>query len=50
MGGSGQASPQALLELAARFKLEVDPTSIPGLIERFSLRFPGEPLTGGWSR
>ena len=28
----------------ARYELEVDPESIPGLVERFGLRFPGEPI------
>jgi quercetin dioxygenase-like cupin family protein len=44
LGGSTQAEPQALGDLAARYGLEVDPGSIPGLIERFGLRFPGDPI------
>ena len=36
------ADPQALAELSARYGLEMDPTSIPGLLERFELRM-GEP-------
>jgi hypothetical protein len=44
LGGSTRAAPQTLAELAARYELEVDPGSIPGLVERFALRFPGEPL------
>lgn len=43
-GGVTQLEPEALMELSARYGLEVDPTSIPGLVERFTLRFPGEPL------
>ena len=31
-------------DLCARYGLEMDPTSVPGLVERFGLRFPGEPL------
>jgi hypothetical protein len=27
-----------------RYELEVDPESIPGLVERFDLRLPGEPI------
>ena len=44
LGGSAQADPQALVELCGRYELEVDPESIPGLVERFDLRFPGEPI------
>jgi mannose-6-phosphate isomerase-like protein (cupin superfamily) len=43
MGGSANADPQALGELSARYGLEMDPGSIPGLLERFDLRM-GEPL------
>ena len=42
MGGAVNADPQALAELSARYGLEMDPTSIPGLLERFELRM-GEP-------
>ena len=28
----------------ARYGLEVDPQSVPGLVDRFGLVFPGEPL------
>ena len=44
MGGSTVADRQALMALGARYSLEVDPTSIPKLIERFALRFPGVPI------
>jgi hypothetical protein len=44
LGGSTQAEPHVLAELSARYELEVDPTSIPGLVKRFDLRFPGEPI------
>jgi quercetin dioxygenase-like cupin family protein len=44
LGGVTQAEPQALAELSARYELEMDPASIPGLVERFDLRFPGEPI------
>jgi mannose-6-phosphate isomerase-like protein (cupin superfamily) len=49
MGGVTQAAPEKMMELCARYQLEMNPESVPGLIERFSLRFPGEPLQGGWS-
>jgi mannose-6-phosphate isomerase-like protein (cupin superfamily) len=42
MGGAVNADPQALAELSARYALDMDPTSIPGLLERFDLRM-GEP-------
>jgi mannose-6-phosphate isomerase-like protein (cupin superfamily) len=43
MGGALKADPQELAELAARYELEMDPDSIPGLLERFDLVI-GEPL------
>src|SRR5437763_14556704 len=43
LGGVTQAEPQALGELSARYELEMDPDSIPGLAERFGVRCPGEP-------
>ena len=42
MGGVAEAEPEALGELAGRYGLEIDPNSIPGLLERFNLRM-GEP-------
>ena len=42
LGGVAQAEPQILADLCARYGLEMDPGSVPGLIERFGLRFPGE--------
>ncbi|MFL5886730.1 MAG: cupin domain-containing protein [Thermoleophilaceae bacterium] len=44
LGGVTRAEPQALAELSTRYELEMDPGSIPGLVERFGLRFPGEPV------
>ena len=49
MGGVTEAPPEKMMELMGRYQLEMDPESVPGLVERFSLRFPGEPLKGGWS-
>ena len=43
LGGSAQADPQELMELCGRYQLEVDPESIPSLLERFELRL-GEPM------
>ena len=45
LGGVTQADPTVLGELCERYALEMDPSSVPGLLERFGLRFPGEPLT-----
>ena len=44
LGGVTQADPGILSALSARYGLEMDPQSIPGLLERFKLRFPGEPI------
>ncbi len=44
LGGSTRAAPEDLAALGARYGLEVDPQSIPELVGRFQLRFPGEPL------
>ena len=44
MGGSTNADRQSLMDLGARYGLEVDPMSIPKLIERFGLNFPGVPI------
>lgn len=44
LGGVAQAQPETLIALNQRYELEMDPDSIPGLVERFGLRFPGEPI------
>src|ERR1700682_1434179 len=44
LGGVPSAEPQILADLCARYGLEMDPASVPGLVERFDLRFPGEPI------
>jgi len=43
LGGSTRAAPEDLAALGARYGLEVDPQSIPELVSRFELTFPGEP-------
>jgi mannose-6-phosphate isomerase-like protein (cupin superfamily) len=48
MGGALEADPQELGELSARYELEMQPDSIPELLERFGLVI-GEPLEGGWT-
>jgi hypothetical protein len=47
MGGAIEADPEALAALNARYGLEMQPGTVPGLLERFGLRI-GEPLAGGW--
>jgi quercetin dioxygenase-like cupin family protein len=44
LGGVTQAEPRNLGELCARYELEMDPDSVPGLVQRFGLRFPGEAI------
>ena len=43
LGGVTRADPDTLADLCGRYELEMDPDSVPGLLERFDLRFPGEP-------
>jgi mannose-6-phosphate isomerase-like protein (cupin superfamily) len=43
LGGSRNAAPEALRALGARYALEVQPQSIPELLDRFGLRI-GEPI------
>ncbi len=43
-GGVTGASPQFLGGLCQRYALEIDFNSVPELVERFSLRFPAEPV------
>jgi mannose-6-phosphate isomerase-like protein (cupin superfamily) len=45
LGGVAQADPPTLGELCKRYALEMNPASLPDLIERFNVRFPAEPLT-----
>jgi mannose-6-phosphate isomerase-like protein (cupin superfamily) len=44
LGGAAQADPETLGGLCERYELEMDPSSVPGLVERFGVRFPAEPL------
>jgi mannose-6-phosphate isomerase-like protein (cupin superfamily) len=44
LGGVAQAGAERLGELCQRFALEMDPDSVPDLIQRFGVRFPAEPL------
>src|SRR5690349_3942436 len=47
MGGVVNASPEVLLQLTEKYGLEMQPETVPGLLERFGLRV-GEQLKGGW--
>jgi mannose-6-phosphate isomerase-like protein (cupin superfamily) len=42
LGGAAEADPAVLADLCARYDLEMDPETVPGLIERFGVVFPGE--------
>ena len=44
LGGVAKADAQTLGSLCDRYGLEMDPGSIPGLLQRFGVRFPGEPV------
>jgi len=44
LGGATQATPEVFAELCARYQLEMDPGSVPELLQRFGLRFPADPL------
>ena len=43
-GGVTSAPPEMLASLCERYALDMDLGSIPGLMERFGVRFPGEPV------
>jgi len=45
LGGVTQMQTRSLADLCARYGLEMDLDSIPGLVKRFNLRLPGESLT-----
>jgi mannose-6-phosphate isomerase-like protein (cupin superfamily) len=41
---SASLEPEVFGELCGRYELEMDPASVPWLVERFGLKFPGEPI------
>jgi mannose-6-phosphate isomerase-like protein (cupin superfamily) len=47
MGGVAEADPEVFAQLRERYGLEMQPETVPELLERFQLRM-GEPLSGGW--
>ena len=44
LGGVANCPPETMGELCARYGLEMDPASVPDLLTRFDLKFPGEPV------
>lgn len=44
LGGVTRIAPQSFVQLCDRYGLEMQLDSVPGLVERFGLRFPGEPV------
>ena len=44
LGGVAQADPETIGQLCSRYGLEMEPDSVPELVERFGLVFPGEPV------
>ena len=48
MGGALRADPEALAQLNGRYGFEMQPETVPELLERFGLRI-GESLSGGWT-
>jgi len=44
MGGVTNATPEVLGAMCERYGLEMNPESVPELLERFELKFPGEPV------
>lgn len=50
LGGVTSADPQVLAALCARYELDMRPDTVPELIERFGVRFPGESIPAGWPR
>lgn len=43
-GGAAKADPQIFAGLCQRYALDMDVSSVPGLVERFGVRFPGDPV------
>jgi mannose-6-phosphate isomerase-like protein (cupin superfamily) len=48
MGGIVGAGPEAVARLSQSYGLEMQPQTVPELLQRFGLRM-GEPLSGGWT-
>jgi mannose-6-phosphate isomerase-like protein (cupin superfamily) len=50
LGGAGGAGPENLAELCARYEVDMRPETVPDLIQRFGVRFPGAEIPAGWPR
>ena len=48
LGGVTRAEPQDFMQLCQEYALEMQPDSVPELIGRFDLRFPGEEIAPCW--
>ena len=44
LGGVLKIEQEKFVDLCDRYGLDIDMSSVPGLLERFCLRFPGEPV------
>ena len=44
LGGVNNANPDLFSALCSRYGLEIDIASVPDLVARFGVRFPGEPI------
>jgi mannose-6-phosphate isomerase-like protein (cupin superfamily) len=44
MGGGASAAPSQMADLCSRYALEMKLESVPDLVKRFDLRFPGKPV------
>lgn len=44
LGGVTKVTPSQFGDLCSRYALEMKPESVPELVQRFDLRFPGEPV------
>jgi hypothetical protein len=42
LGGVANADPAYIGDLCGRYGFQMDPDTVPGLVERFGVRFPGE--------
>jgi mannose-6-phosphate isomerase-like protein (cupin superfamily) len=50
LGGVTGAAPDTMADLCARYELEMRPETVPDLVQRFGVRFPGEQIPAGWPR
>lgn len=48
LGGVTKVEPETFSALCGRYELDIRPETVPELVERFNLRFPGEEIGSGW--